>query len=510
MIRGIIRLVRTAMCEKYQCGCGGGEADTADDDEEVTVMTIGAAPKEDFCALVDRLDKEDLLRTLAKRTSPMRLAGLAHAALSSKIHNKDEEVLRNGCAILHRLTVPSGSGDTNDVHEVGAKEQLNIRKFLKSNGGVQVLLNALQPPRNRHATTLSYAMLALGNLTAWDLDAHKQFREADGVALVAKVMRTHQNHMGVHEKGCYTLACVAAAYSTKLKSVFRKCGAVDVVVAALSCVKKKGSHDAVTKQACAALGAMCSNCPENAAHAAKAGAITYLIFAFENFRKSSRTETGKRSEMRLVCKAFMDIMCYHENRKMAGTQGGTNLIIRAMRIFRLDADFVEKVLATLCEFCIVRSTAEQVVKVSGIDDIVAAMVRFRNSAGMQREGGRVLTLLIQASGDEARRLMLHASGGETLVLALEKFGSGADLHAGVSMEVCRALTALCAVESSVEGDVLGKRLRKLRCDKVIKNTIVAQKDNPNVADRGREALKQLSSLRSSGGFWARLRGHRRR
>lgn len=482
-----------------------------DEEGEVTVMTIGSAPKADFVAMVNGWGKEELLQNLAKRAHPMRLAGLAHAALSSKVHNKDEEVLRNGCAILHRLTVPSGNGQSNDVHEVPAKEQLNIRRFLKSNDGVQVLLNALQPPRNRHATTLSYAMLALGNLTAWDLDAHKQFREADGVSLVAKVMRTHSKNMGVYEKGCYTLACVAAAYSSKMKSVFRKCGAVDVVVSALSCVKQKtGSHDAVTKQACAALGAMCAGCPENAAHAAKSGAITYLIIAFENFRKSSKTESGKRSEMRLVCKAFMDIMCYNENRKTAGSQGGTNLIIRAMRIFRLDSDFVEKVLTTLCDFCAVRETAEQVVKVSGIDDIVAAMVRFRNSGAMQREGGRVLTLLMTATGDDARRLMLHASGGERLVLALEKFGCGPDANAAVSVELCRALTALCQVESSTEGDVLGKRLRKLRCDKIIKNTIVAHKDNQGVQDRGKEALKQLASLRTSGSFWSRLLTSRRR
>lgn len=481
------------------------------DEGEVTVMTIGATPREDFVALVDGMSKDELLQNLAKRAHPMRLAGLAHGALSSKIHNKDEEVLRNGCAILHRLTVPSGNSRSNEVHEVPAKEQLSIRRFLKSNSGVQVLLNALQPPRNRHATTLSYAMLALGNLTAWDLDAHKQFREADGVALVAKVMRTHSKNMGVYEKGCYTLACVAAAYSSKMKSVFKKCGAIDVVVSALSCVKQKtGSHDAVTKQACAALGAMCAGCPENAAHAAKSGAITYLIIAFESFRKSSRTESGKRSEMRLVCKAFMDIMCFNENRKMAGSQGGTNLIIRAMRIFRLDSDFVEKVLSTLCDFCVVQETAEQVVKVSGIEDIVAAMVRFRNSGAMQREGGRVLTLLMNASGDVARRLMLHASGGERLVLALEKFGCGAESNANVSVELCKALTALCQVESSVEGDELGRRLRKLRCDKIIKNTIMSNKDNQMVQERGREALKQLSSLRTAGNFWSRLLSGRRR
>lgn len=480
--------------------------------EEVTVVTIGAPPKDDYMELVKGWNKEELLRNLAKRAHPMRLAGLAHAALSCEPHNEDEEVLRNGCAILHRLTVPSGSGESNDVHVVPAKEQLQIRRFLKTNQGVQVLLNALQPPRSRHATTLSYAMLALGNLTAWDLDAHKQFREADGVALVAKVMRTHSKNMGVYEKGCYTLACVAAAYSTKMKTVFRRCGAVDVVVSALSCVKQKNvTHDAVTKQACAALGAMCAGCPENAAHAAKSGAITYLIIAFETFRKNSRTESGKRSEMRLVCKAFMDIMCYGENRKIAGAQGGTNLIIRAMRIFRLDADFVEKVLSTLGEFCTERETAEQVVKIAGIDDIVAAMVRFRNSPSIQREGGRVLGLLIAAVGDEARRLMLHASGGERLVLALEKFGGGSDANAAVSIELCKALTALCRVESSVEGDVLGKRMRKLRCDKVIKNTLVAHRDNQNVQERGREALKQLGTLKSSGGFWSRLlSGARRR
>lgn len=476
-----------------------------DNNPEVTVMTIGAPPKEDFKGLVSGWSKEELLRNLAKRAHPMRLAGLAHAGLSSSKHNTDEEVLRNACAILHRLTVPSGGGESNDVYAIPAKEQLNIRRFLKNNGGVQALLKALQPPRSRHATTLSYAMLALGNLTAWDLDAHKQFREADGVALVAKVMRTHSKNMGVYEKGCYALACVAAAYSSKMKSVFRRCGAVDVVVSALSCVKQKNvTHDAVTKQACAALGAMCAGCPENAAHAAKSGAITYLIIAFETFRKSSRTETGKRSEMRLVCKAFMDIMCFPENRRVAGAQGGTNLIIRAVRIFRLDADFVEKVLQTLGEFCMVQETAQQVVKISGIDDIVAAMVRFRNLASIQREGGKVLTLLVNSCGDEARRLMLHASGGERLVLALEKFGCGPDANGAVSVELCKALTALCQVESAMDGDVLGKRLRKLKCDKVIKNTILSHKDNQNVQDRGKEALRQVSSLRSSGNFWSRL------
>lgn len=474
--------------------------------EETTVVVIGAPPKDDYLAIVRGMEKDEVLRTLAQRAHPLRLAGLAHATLVCKKHSFDEEVLRNACAILHRLTVPSGAAETkNDVKEVSAKEQLSIRKYLKSNDGVHAMLHALRPPGERHPTTLSYAMLALGNLTAWDLDAHKQFRDSDGVPLLVEVMELHGRNMGVLEKGCYALACVAAAYPSKSKVVFKNAGAVDVVVGALSSARNQPSQDAVTKQACAALGAMCSGCPENAVHAGQAGAIAYLISAFDGFRRTSRVDGGKRSEMRLVCKAFMDLMCHADNRKLAGSQGGTPMIIRAMRIFRLDAEFIEKGLATLSDFCAYRTNGTQIVQANGVDDIVAAMVRFRMSLPMQREGSRTLTLLMKATGDHARRRLVHAGGGEAIVFALERFGAIEETNASVTVEACRALAMLFNMESPSEGEILGRRMKKIRCDRAIKNALVAHKSNQAVQDKGRDALKQLNNLKAGGGLWNRMR-----
>lgn len=220
---------------------------------------------------------------------------------------------------------------------------MSIRKYFKSRQGVEALLQALHPPEVRHPTTLCYGLLALGNLTAWDLEAHKQFRTSHGVVQVTQVMKVHSSNIGVQEEGCYALACVGAAYPPNSKPIFEESGGLDVVIRALSNVQGHESNDAVTKQACAALGAMCSMSPSNALYAERKDALGYLVASFERFRKASKGESGgKRSEMRLVCKAFVDLLCDTENRKVAGAKGGCSMIIRAMRGFRLDAEFVER------------------------------------------------------------------------------------------------------------------------------------------------------------------------
>lgn len=477
-----------------------------DEDGDYTVMQIGSAPKEDYPATVGGLNKGGLIRLFSQKMVPLRLAALAHATLVSPKHRNDEELLRNSCAILHRLTVPGSSSQSkNSVQEISPKEQLSIRKYLKSNQGVEALLQAMHPPRGRHPTTLSYALLALGNLTAWDLEAHKQFRNSHGVVQVTQVMRSHSGNAGVQEKGCYALACVGAAYPAKSKNVFEQAGALDIVIEALSDVQRDSPNDAVTKQACAALGAMCSSSPPNALYSGRKEALTYLVTAFERFRRHSRVDGGKRSEMRLVCKAFIDLLCHAENRKMAGAKGGSTMIIRAMRIFRLDADFIEKGLTTLSEFCTYRANGAQIVQASGVDDIVAAMERFRMSENMQKEGSRVLTLLMKATGDQARRRLVHAGGAEALVLALERFGAIPEVNLPVAVETCRALFTLFQMENPGEGEILGRRMKKIKCDKAIKAAMVAHKGNQSVQDKGRETLKQLGTLKSGGGLWGRMR-----
>lgn len=205
-----------------------------------------------------------------------------------------------------------------------------------------MLLQALHPPEVRHPTTLCYSLLALGNLTAWELEAHKQFLIDHGVLQVTQVMKVHSANIGVQEKGCYALACVGAAYPPNSKPIFEESGGLDVVIRTLCNVQGHESNDAVTKQACAALRAICSMCPSNALYAGRKDALGFSVSSFERFWKASKGESGgKRREMRLVCKAFEDLLCDTENRKAAGAKGGCTMIIRAMRMFRLAAQFVE-------------------------------------------------------------------------------------------------------------------------------------------------------------------------
>lgn len=490
--------------------------------------SIGSTSKENFVALVDSMDKKELLRSLTQRMQPLRLAAMAHAALLSLRHQNDEEVLRNCCAYLHRLTVPHGSSSSQSTvsghyrsghqpdqhghqsgsggHDVTAKEQVSIRKYLKSRQGVEALLQALHPPEVRHPTTLCYGLLALGNLTAWDLEAHKQFRTNHGVLQVTQVMKVHSANIGVQEKGCYALACVGAAYPPNSKPIFEESGGLDVVIRALSNVQGHESNDAVTKQACAALGAMCSMCPSNALYAGRKDALGYLVSSFERFRKASKGESGgKRSEMRLVCKAFVDLLCDTENRKVAGAKGGCTMIIRAMRIFRLDAEFVEKGLITLGQFCVLRSNGMQILQANGVDDVIAAMDRFKMSEVMQKEGCRVLTVLIRATGDQGRRKVVHAKGAEAVVFALERFGGIAEANEEVVLEACRALSALFAMDNVAEGEMLGRQMRKIRCDKTIRLAMMTHRTDADIQQVARDALRHLSSLRGSGGLWSRMR-----
>lgn len=512
-------------------GAGIGQKTTS----LITTPVIGAsngsslngASKENFIALVDSMDKKELLRSLTQRMQSLRLAAMAHAALLSVRHRNDEEVLRNCCAYLHRLTVPHGSsssqstvsgrqrfGQTDEQghqsssggHDVTAKEQVSIRKYLKSRQGVEALLQALHPAEVRHPTTLCYGLLALGNLTAWDLEAHKQFRTSHGVIQVVQVMKVHSSNIGVQEKGCYALACVGTSYSPKSKPIFEESGGLDVVIRALSNVQDNDSNDAVTKQACAALGAMCSMCPSNALYAGRKDALGYLVKSFDRFRKASKGESGgKRSEMRLVCKAFVDLLCDTENRKVAGAEGGSTMILRAMRIFRLDAEFVEKGLVTLAQFCVLRSNGMQIVQANGVDDIVAAMDRFKMSEVMQKEGCRVLTVLLRVTGDQGRRKVVQAKGAEAIVYALERFGGIAEANEEVVLEACRALCELFAMDNVAEGETLGRQMRKMRCDKTIRNAMAMHRTDMDIQQVARDALKHLSSLRGSGGLWSRMR-----
>ncbi|KAI0565913.1 Serine/threonine protein kinase [Gracilaria domingensis] len=482
-----------------------------EDDVQYTVMQIGSGPKEDFCETVNSMDKDGLMHLFAERMAPLRLAALAHAALISDKHCGEEEVMRNSCAILHKLTVlESQSPQKNNQQSLSSKEQLSIRKYLTSMRGIDALLSVLHPPERRHPTTLSYCFLALGNLNAWDVEARRQFRNSHGVLHIAEVMVVHRNNSGVQEKGSYALACVGGAYPSKAKYVFEQAGALDVVIQALSAVQRENTNDAVTKQACAALGAMCSSCPSNAQYAAKKDALQYLVTAFERFRRASRVDGGKRGEMRLVCKAFMDLLCHPENRKLAGSNGGSTMIIRAMRIFRLDSDFIEKALTMLSDFCTYRSNGMQIVQAGGVDDIVAAMERFRLSDSMQKEGSRVLTLLIKATGDQARRRMVHAGGAEAIVFALERFGAIPDNNVPVVVETCRALHMLFLMENNSEGDILGRRMKKVRCDKAIKTAMITHKASPQVQEKGREALRQLGHLKGGGGLFGRMRSGAKR
>jgi hypothetical protein len=470
---------------------------------------VAFAGGEDRPGAVENLSTDELLALLSQRSKPPRLASLALKALRSERHNRNEEVLRNAAALLHRLTLPPGNAGS-DSKDVSAKEQLVIRKFLKSHEAVFYLLEVLNPPQARHATTLSYTLLALGNLIAWDLDAHRQFRDGRGVGRVALCMSSFPENTGIQEKGCYTLACAAATYSSRAKSVFLESGCVELVVMALNQAKLHSGQDAVVKQACAALGAMCLGADENAARAGHQGAVALLLGAFETFRQSSRIEGGKRNEMHLVCNAFLSLMCNADNRKAAASQGGTPFMLRSMRIFRLDAEFIEKCIVTLCEFCGARVNASQVVQLNGVDDIIAAMLRFKTSVPIQHSGARTLSLLVRATGDNGRRRVVQAGGAEAIIFAMERFGSSAGVNTAVAVEGCGAIACLSALESPAEGEILSKRLRKLRADRAVKQVMQAHKGSQAVQEKGKEALKNLYALRSGGGWFSRIRQRNRR
>lgn len=485
------------------------ESQLVEEKTEYTVVQIGRGDVEDYQATVDKLDKAGLLAVLQQRMAPIRLAGLAHAALVSPKHRCEEEILRNLCAALHRLTVPT-KGSAKSGTEVSQKDQQSVRRYLKSARAVEALLHAMHPPRARHPTTLSYGLLALGNLTALDLESHKQFRGSQGVGLLTEAMRTFQDHAGIQEKGCYALACVGASYPTKSKKIFKDTGALKVVIQALSSVQTDLSHEAVIKQACAALGAMCSSCPANAAYAGKQDALSYLVTAFERFRKAARDDGGKRSEMRLVCKAFMDLLCHDDNRKLAGSKGGSTMMLKALRIFRLDPDFVLKGISTLSEFCRHGPNGSQIVQADGIDDIVASMERFRTSEAIQRDGCRVLTRLMNTTGDQARRRLVHAGGAEVLVFALDRFGAIPDSNTQAVIEICTALGTLFGMENAAEGEILGRRMKRIKCDKALKAAQVTHKTDEVIQEKAREAQKLLSALKGTGLFGRMRSGSRKR
>jgi hypothetical protein len=459
---------------------------------------------------VGKLTTEELLSLLSQRSKPPRLATLALKSLQSDKHNRNEEVLRNAAALLHRLTVPPGSAGP-ESKDVSAKEQIAIRKYLKSNGAIFALLHIMKAQQSRHPTTLCYALLAIGNLIAWDLDAHKQFRESDGVASVALCLRHFPDSLGIQEKGCYALACAAATFSSKSKSVFLHSSCIDLVVKALNQANMGSTHDAVIKQACAALAAMCLGSNENASRAGNLGALSLLLGAFESYRQGSRAEGG-RHEMHLVCNAFLSLMCSPENRKIASSQGGSALILRAMRIFRLDAAFIEKSTIALCELCGTRGNASQVVQLNGVEDVIAAMLRFKTSIPIQHSCARTLSLLIRATGDNGRRRVVQAGGAEAIIFAMERFGSssGGNSAVAVAVEGCAAIAVLSAMDSVTEGEILSKRLRKLRADRAVKQVMQAHKGNQVVQEKGKECLKNLHALRSGGGWFSRIRQRNKR
>lgn len=173
--------------------------------------------KENFIAIVDSLDNQELMRLLGQRMQPLRLAALGHAALLCNKHRTNEEVLRNCCECLHRHAVPSSSSSVSNSNSnvnvsaasnnknstkptnVSAKEQIFMRKYLKIRQDVEASLQLLHRPEERHPTTLCYGLLALGSLTTWDLEAHKLFHLSHVVGQVMQVMKVHMQNSGVQE-----------------------------------------------------------------------------------------------------------------------------------------------------------------------------------------------------------------------------------------------------------------------------------------------------------------------
>lgn len=100
---------------------------------------------------------------------------------------------------------------------------------------------------------------------------------------------------------------------------------------------------------------MCSMCPSNVFYVGHTDALGYLAAGFERFRKTSkRKSSGKRSEICLVCKALIELLCDTEHCKVAEAKGECLMIIRALRLFRPEAEFVEKKIVTLGQICLLR------------------------------------------------------------------------------------------------------------------------------------------------------------
>lgn len=106
---------------------------------------------------------------------------------------------------------------------------------------------------------------------------------------------------------------------------------------------------------------MCSMCSSSALYAEGKDALVFLAPGFERFFKASEGKSGgKHSEMRFVCKAFIDLLWYMESFKVAGAKGGRSMIVRAMRFFWPDAEFVEKEIITFGHFCMIQLNEIQI------------------------------------------------------------------------------------------------------------------------------------------------------
>lgn len=116
----------------------------------------------------------------------------------------------------------------------------------------------------------------------------------------------------------------------------------------------------------------------------------------------------------------------------------------------------------------------------------------------------MLTLLTQVTGDQALRRVVHAGGAEAMVFALERFGAIPENNDDVVIEACHALNILFMMDNTVEGDILGRRMRKMRCEKVIKTAMMTHRPHPNVQEVAKEALRSLQALKR-GGLWSRMR-----
>jgi len=272
--------------------------------------------------IVDAAGVETLLSTLARfHAASKRVRGSGGSARSL-----DGDAPGGGLA---RIDSDLGGGGG------GGGGMVRVDSTLSRVGDDDASLAAITAaaPPDDVASLICFALLALGNLVAWDVRAYAVFMGStgEGVRTVTRIMIHWQNHPGVQERGCYALACASLGFPVRAKEAFGR--SVDVAVRALALATRStgggvSKPGAGAKQAAAALVGMVSGCAPNAVRAGKRGGAKRLVAAFDAVRRSA-TALRKHGEGLLMTRALLALLEAPENVVPAAAAGAPAMLLRA-------------------------------------------------------------------------------------------------------------------------------------------------------------------------------------